>query len=133
MGAAAFADAHTGGRYGPACRPGRAGARLMLFNSFEFLLGFLPLALAGWWLLAGRSAARLWFLLVASLVFYSYWDWRFTPLLVASIGLNWAAAEGFFAWRARWLPVAAIVGNLATLGLFKYLGFFESILAAATD
>ncbi|MBV9552033.1 MAG: MBOAT family protein, partial [Alphaproteobacteria bacterium] len=52
----------------------------MLFSSFAFIFGFLPIVLAGYWLLARREAARLWFLLVASLAFYSYWDWRFTPL-----------------------------------------------------
>ena len=109
------------------------GTPLMLFNSVEFLFGFLPIVLAGWWLLAGRRTVQLWFLFVASVCFYSYWDWRFTPLLLASIVLNWLAAEGFFAWRMRWLPVAAIVANLVTLGLFKYLGFFESIVVATTD
>ena len=29
---------------------------------------------------------------MASLAFYSYWDWRFTPLLAASIVINWVAA-----------------------------------------
>ncbi len=41
----------------------------MLFNSFPFIFGFLPLALAGYWLLGGREAARLWFLLGASVLF----------------------------------------------------------------
>src|SRR5258708_5370976 len=103
----------------------------MLFSTFEFIFGFLPIALAGYWLLAQRTA-RLWFLLVASLVFYSYWDWRFTPLLIASIVLNWAAAEAFFAWRRRAVLVAAIVADLTCLGIFKYLGFFESILFDST-
>ena len=50
----------------------------MLFNSYIFLLVFLPLTLAGWWLLPGRRA-RLLFLTVASYVFYGWWDYRFVP------------------------------------------------------
>ena len=44
----------------------------MLFSTFEFIFGFLPVALAGYWVLARRTSARLWFLFVASLVFYKY-------------------------------------------------------------
>ena len=38
----------------------------MLFNSLPFILGFLPLTLAGYWLLANHPAPRLWWLLAAS-------------------------------------------------------------------
>jgi len=100
----------------------------MLFNSFEFIFGFLPIALGAYWLLARYPAPRLWFLLAASLLFYSYWDWRFTPLLAASILLNWAAAAHFFTHQKRAVLIAAIVGNLTLLGIFKYLGFFESVI-----
>jgi alginate O-acetyltransferase complex protein AlgI len=98
----------------------------------NFIFGFLPLALGGYWLLARHDTARLWFLLAASLAFYNYWDWRFTPLLAGSIVVNWAAAEAFFAWRRKWVLVAAIAANLICLGIFKYLGFFESIVLDST-
>jgi alginate O-acetyltransferase complex protein AlgI len=67
----------------------------MLFNSFAFILGFLPPTLAGYWLLADHPAARLWWLLAASLLFYGYWDWRFVPLLIGSILVNWLAIALF--------------------------------------
>src|SRR5579864_782698 len=105
----------------------RTAARPMLFSSIEFVFGFLPIALSGYWLLARRDTARLWFLLIASLAFYSYWDWRFTPLLIGSIILNWTAADIFFRLGRRPVLVAAVVANLVCLGFFKYLGFFESI------
>ncbi len=105
---------------------------LMLFSSFAFIFGFLPVALGGYWLLARRTSPRLWYLLAASLAFYSYWDWRFTPLLAGSILFNWLAAELFFAFRHRGVLIAAIVANLACLALFKYLGFFEDIVAEST-
>jgi alginate O-acetyltransferase complex protein AlgI len=104
----------------------------MLFSSIEFIFGFLPIALSGYWLLARRDTARLWFLLISSLVFYSYWDLRFTPLLIGSIVLNWTAANIFFRWRRRAVLVADIVANLVCLGIFKYLGFLESLVAAGT-
>ncbi|HTS94920.1 MAG TPA: MBOAT family protein [Stellaceae bacterium] len=104
----------------------------MLFNSLPFLLGFLPPTLLGYWLLRDHASARLWFLLIASLVFYGYWDWRFTPLLVASIVCNWLAAEFFFRRASRGILVAAIAGNLLCLALFKYLGFFEETFAGLT-
>lgn len=104
----------------------------MLFSSYPFIFGFLPIALAGYWLVARYREPRPWFLLAASLVFYSYWDWRFTPLLIGSIIVNWAAAQGFFATERRVFLVAAIVADLACLGVFKYLGFFESILFDST-
>ncbi len=104
----------------------------MLFNSFAFIFGFLPPVLAGYWLLAGYEIGRLWFLFGASLVFYGYSDWRYLPLLIASIAVNWAAAELYFARRRRKVLVAAIAADLACLGVFKYLGFFEGIVADIT-
>jgi len=100
----------------------------MLFNSLPFIFGFLPPALAGFWLLNGREGARLWFLLAVSLIFYSYWDWRLTPLLVASILVNWAAITAFTASQRKGFLIAAIVANLLCLGVFKYLGFFAGIV-----
>jgi D-alanyl-lipoteichoic acid acyltransferase DltB (MBOAT superfamily) len=105
----------------------------MLFNSFPFIFGFLPLALAGYWLLGGREAARLWFLLGASVLFYGYWDWHFAPLLIVSIVANWLAAEVFFAYRYRSILIAAITANLLCLGAFKYLSFFAEVVEETTS
>jgi alginate O-acetyltransferase complex protein AlgI len=104
----------------------------MLFNSFPFIFGFLPLTLAGYWLLAERENARLWFLLVASVAFYGYWDWRFAPLLMASILVNWIAVQGFFITGRTTILGGAIAANLLCLAAFKYLGFFAGIVNEAT-
>jgi len=100
----------------------------MLFNSFAFLLAFLPLALGLHWL-AERFAPqwRLAVLAALSFAFYGYWDWRFVPLLALSIGLNWLVAEAFQKTRAGGLITLAIIANLAVLGLFKYLNFFGDL------
>lgn len=100
----------------------------MLFNSLSFIFGFLPLALAGYWLLAGHDRARLWFLLLTSIVFYGYWDPRFVPLLLATIVLNWLAAGLFVRTGRKAVVVATITANLAALGVYKYTDFFTGTL-----
>ena len=104
----------------------------MLFNSFVFLFGFLPLVLAGWFALARHEAARLWFLLGASVVFYGWWDVAFVPLLLASVGVNWLLAVWYDRTRRHGLFVLAIAGNLAVLGAFKYVAFFSGVMADLT-
>ena len=101
----------------------------MLFNSHLFLLGFLPAAIL-LYQLAGRSQqARILVLLALSLVFYGWWDIRFVPFLLGSILLNWAAARLFAMNRRRAVVTAAIVLDLAILGLFKYADFFAGSAA----
>jgi alginate O-acetyltransferase complex protein AlgI len=100
----------------------------MLFNSYVFLIGFLPIALA---LYAAVSrfvpGLRLPVLLVLSCVFYAWWDWRFLPLLAVSVVVNWIAAQVFQDKGWRWAVPAAIVVNLAVLAVFKYEGFFAAL------
>ena len=57
----------------------------MLFQSQGFILLFLPAAVTAYYCAAGSAAARQWMLIAASLVFYGWWDVRFTPLLVGQI------------------------------------------------
>src|SRR6476620_8893179 len=103
----------------------------MLFNSFAFLLVFLPAAL-----LVHALAARLWpqgrlaVLVALSFVFYGYWDPRFIPLLAFSILLNWLVAEAFLHNKRKFLIVLAIAANLLVLGVFKYFNFFANLLGA---
>ncbi|HAT09458.1 MAG TPA: membrane-bound O-acyltransferase family protein [Planctomycetes bacterium] len=101
----------------------------MLFNSLVFLAVFLPLTLAGYFLLARlrwTTAARGW-LTVASLVFYGAWDWRYLPLLLGSIAFNYLIGERILAAGGpggrRWQAVG-ILCNLALLGVYKYTDFF---------
>jgi len=99
----------------------------MLFNSFSFLLLFLPVTAIVFFLLAGRSRelAAAW-LGLASLFFYGWWSVAYIPLLLASIGFNyWAGwqighAEGTA--RKRWM-VFAVACDLALLAYFKYADF----------
>ncbi len=102
----------------------------MLFNSYEFLFLFLPLAWFGYFLLHRQlrhTSAALW-LLGASLFFYAYWNPVSLPLLLLSIAVNYGS--GYLlsnqASRSgrRLILFASIVFNLGLLGYFKYSNFF---------
>ena len=102
----------------------------MLFTTFAFVLGFLPLVWCGFFLLARRwpSAAAAW-LFLASLFFYGYWMPQFTLLLLASIAVNYgvgraiAQAGSARRTRARALLIVGVVFNLGLLSYFKYANF----------
>ena len=102
----------------------------MLFNSQLFILGFLPAVLVPYYALAGWRAARQWWVIAASLLFYASWDPRFVPLLVGLTGANWGIARAFGRWPRRWIPSLGIVLNLAVLGWCKYSAFVGWNLAA---
>ncbi|RDJ27298.1 MBOAT family protein [Bosea caraganae] len=100
----------------------------MLFNSFVFLLGFLPLALGLHWLVERfQPGWRLPLLAALSFAFYGYWDWRFIPLLAFSVLINWLIAEAFLRTKRAGLITLAIALNLAVLALFKYFNFFADL------
>ena len=100
----------------------------MLFPTITFAVFFL-LVFVGNWLLMPRQSIWKPFMLLVSLVFYGWWDWRFVLLLALS-----AVANQFFAlWIAgmrpgaagrKWALAAAVAANLGVLGWFKYYGFF---------
>jgi len=99
----------------------------VLFNSYTFICGFLPLALIGWWGLRD-TRFRLTFLALASYVFYAWWDWRYLPLLIISTSVDFGAGHAINRTqdeqRRRWLLTLALTTNLALLAYFKYVGFF---------
>ena len=119
----------------------------MLFNSFAFAI-FLPLVFILYWGVFNRKNVTLrnGFLIVASYIFYAWWDWRFLSLIIISsltdfwIGGKMAAInhrenampeEQLAACRRKkrgWLLVS-IITNLGLLGFFKYFGFFAESFA----
>jgi D-alanyl-lipoteichoic acid acyltransferase DltB (MBOAT superfamily) len=109
----------------------------MLFNSYPFIFVFLPIVLAGYF--ASRRLGRLApviFLALASLAFYAIGNWRFVPLLLASIAFNYLIGlvliSGRLSGRLRFAVLAAgVAGDLVTLGTFKYAGFIAANLNAA--
>lgn len=102
----------------------------MLFNSYFFLLVFLPVTAIGFFLIGLRSRllAAGW-LAGASLFFYGWWDVRYLPLLLASISFNYWCAGHLRPGRhdrTRLILAAAIGANLALLIYYKYAGFFAA-------
>ena len=97
----------------------------MLFNTPVFILGFLPVALAGFFL-AGRIGPRwaLGWLVAASLFFYGWWNPKFVLLLAGSILANYAIAQRMRQHAARAWLIGGISANLLMLGWFKYANFF---------
>jgi len=97
----------------------------MVFNSFIFVAFFV--AVYGLYLiLPHRWQNRM--LLVASYVFYGWWDWRFLGLIVLSTVVDYVAGLGIASSkddrvRRRFL-IASMCTNLGVLGLFKYANFF---------
>ena len=100
----------------------------MLFNSPEFLL-FLPIVFALYWFVVRRNLrAQNLLLVLASYVFYGWWDWRFLGLIAFSTVVDYLVGlqiEGAQEKRTRkqWLAVSLVV-NLGLLCYFKHSNFF---------
>jgi alginate O-acetyltransferase complex protein AlgI len=101
----------------------------VLFNSYIFVLAFLPLVLAGWWLVPGQRS-RLVLLTLASYAFYGWWNYRFVPLMILSTSADFLAGREIHRASSRRARTAWLVGllifNLGLLGVFKYFDFFAS-------
>jgi len=107
----------------------------MLFNSIEFAI-FLPVVFALYWALVKSRLSQNILLLVASYIFYGWWDWRFLSLILLStfldyfIGLRLSRSSGT---TKKLLLSASILFNLGVLGFFKYWNFFiENFVTAFT-
>ena len=110
----------------------------MLFNSYVFMLAFLPLTLFVYFLL-GRLPERIQlnklFLVLASFVFYGYNNPSYVPIILGSILVNYALSQMMLTSerKAIRLPLMLLgLGlNLGVLFYFKYHDFFVSNLNAA--
>jgi len=110
----------------------------MLFHTPLFILGFLPVCVAGFFLL-GRLGGHRWalgWLLGASLVFYGWWNPPFVLLLLGSIGANHALGHriaalvnGSRGHAARLWFAGGLAANLVLLGWFKYADFLLRAVA----
>lgn len=98
----------------------------MVFSSFTFLLIFLPICLAGYYLI--NTKLRNIFLLIMSLAFYAWGDVRSLPILAGSIAANYVFALLIDKFKekkaiAKLLMIIAAVCNVGLLCAFKYLTF----------
>lgn len=101
----------------------------MLFNSYIFILLFLPVTLVVYFLLNSRKltlASKAW-LVFSSLFFYGWWNPIYIPLILGSILFNYAVGvtlSGAKHSQSRPFLIIGIAGNLALLAYFKYMDFF---------
>ncbi|SQG00493.1 membrane bound O-acyl transferase, MBOAT [Paucimonas lemoignei] len=107
----------------------------MIFSSYAFLLLFFPavyvlfLTLRAWRL----EQPALAMLVLASLVFYGMWSWKYLGLLVVLIVVNFLLGKQQVRRRGKFWLVVAVIFNLSVLVYFKYAGFFFSFLPTSAS
>ncbi len=100
----------------------------MLFNSIDFAI-FLPIVFILYWFVFNRNLKLQNFLIVvASYVFYGWWDWRFLSLILFSTIVDYSVGIGLSKQenltKRKLLLWTSILVNLGFLGFFKYYNFF---------
>lgn len=103
----------------------------MLFNSYIFILFFLPFTLLGYYGLNYLKLYRLsnLFLIGMSLCFYGYFEHRYLLIICGSILVNYLLSRGILYWEkkrriSRLLMILGIGINVAVIFYFKYYDFF---------
>ncbi|MBG44441.1 MAG: membrane-bound O-acyltransferase family protein [Aequorivita sp.] len=107
----------------------------MLFNSIDFAI-FLPIVFLLYWFVANKNLkVQNFLLLIASYVFYAWWDWRFLSLIVFSSAVDYLVGIGLSKTekheKRKALLLLSIFVNLGFLGFFKYFNFFSESFAEA--
>ena len=107
----------------------------MLFNSFEYLI-FLPIVFLLYWFVFDYALSKCkhqlllqnLFIVVASYIFYGWWDWRFLILIAITTVLSFLSGIGIekapTQRSKKAIMIANIVVNLGILGVYKYYDFF---------
>lgn len=113
----------------------------MLFNSFEFLI-FLPIVFVLYWWVFGYAmrgskhqlVCQNALVVVASYLFYGWWDWRFLLLIAFTTICSYASGIAIGRSQVKWHKKAWMLGNvlinLFILGIYKYYDFFVGSLAS---
>ena len=115
----------------------------MLFNTVEYAI-FFPIVFIIYWLLSKNLKLQNIFVVLASYMFYAWWDWRFLGLLFGMSLISWLGGRyisslqniantseggGRMLFVAKSLLVTIIVLDVMVLGVFKYCNFFISSFA----
>jgi alginate O-acetyltransferase complex protein AlgI len=112
----------------------------MLFNSDIFLFLFLPATLLTFYALGKSGYIRLAILslVVASLIYYAWWNPAYLPLIFGSMFVNYFMGVGLQKMyradhpRIKLLLTLGVGFNIALLGYFKYANFFADNISALT-
>lgn len=107
----------------------------MLFNSIEFAI-FLPIVFLLYWFISNRyTKLQNSLLVLASYIFYGWWDWRFLSLIIFSSCIDYfvgiALSKTDKQHKRKLLLLTSIFINLGFLGFFKYFNFFIESFANA--
>ena len=100
----------------------------MLFNSLDFAI-FLPIVFLLYWFVAQKNLKlQNALIVVASYVFYGWWDWRFLSLIIFSTVVDYLIGQRLRTEdkqsKRKTLLWTSIIVNLGFLGFFKYYNFF---------
>ena len=113
----------------------------MLFNSFEYLI-FLPIVFLLYWFVFDYALSKCkhqlllqnLFVVVASYIFYGWWNWRFLILIAITTILSFLSGIGIEKSSTqrgkKAVMIANVVVNLGILGVYKYYDFFAREFAA---
>lgn len=106
----------------------------MLFNSLEFII-FLPIVFLLYWFVFRQRKLQNLFIVIASYVFYGWWDWRFLFLIAITSACSFIsglAIEHLDGRRKsqKVVSISNIILNLLILGVFKYYNFFTDSLGS---
>ena len=99
----------------------------MLFNTLVFWSFFLLVYILYLSLQRSLRAQNI-LLLLASYIFYGYWNWKLLSLLLFSTVLDYFCGirihENSSSRKRRFYLILSVAGNLSLLGFFKYFNFF---------
>lgn len=104
----------------------------MLFNSFAFLI-FFPVVFLIYWSLSKNLRLQNIFVVVASYIFYGWWDKTFLILIAITTLFSYLSgilitANEHSPTRQRAVLIFNTLLNLGILGMFKYYNFFTTNL-----
>lgn len=109
----------------------------MLFNSFDFAIFITICFFIYWFLLKNQLRLQNFFILVASYIFYGWWDWKFLGLILFSTVVDFIVGRLLLKEKQhnkrKLLLLTSLTTNIGLLFFFKYYNFFvESFVDAFT-
>lgn len=101
----------------------------MLFNSYIFVLAFLPIILCGFYLLAPYDKKwRIYWLTAGSFLFYGWWNPAYLILLIISILTNFTLGQFIIKTGKKLYMIIGIIFNLCLIGYYKYAAFILTFI-----
>ncbi len=106
----------------------------MLFNSVDFAIFLIIVFILYWFVVNKNLKLQNWFIVLASYIFYGWWDWRFLSLIFFSTILDYSIGVKLknenVVFKRKIILWISIIVNLGVLCVFKYFNFFLDSLYA---